>query len=53
MFKLKKDDDVQSVSNMSRTSKNVMDMSVNELLGMRIPVPTSNANLRVSRDVDG
>ena len=52
MFKLKKDDDNQSVSNMSRTSKNPMDMSVNELLGMRIPVPTTNTKMRTSKDLD-
>jgi hypothetical protein len=40
MFKTKKDDDSKSmVSNVSRTSKSVLDMSVNELLGARIQAP--------------
>lgn len=44
MFRLSKDDESKSVvSNMSKTSKNIIDMSVNELLSMRIPVARSNS----------
>ena len=39
MFKPKKEDDARSVvSNVSKTSKNILDMSINELLSVRIPV---------------
>ena len=38
MFKPKKEDDSKSLySAVSRTSKSVLDMSVNELLAVRIP----------------
>lgn len=38
MFKPKKDDDTKSVqSNLSKISKSILDMSVNELLTVRIP----------------
>ena len=38
MFKPKKDDESKSLySAVSRTSKSVLDMSVNELLAVRIP----------------
>ena len=30
---------------MSKTSKNIIDMSVNELLGLRIPVARSNSKV--------
>jgi hypothetical protein len=32
------DENRSVISNMSKTSKNVIDMTVNELLGLRIPV---------------
>jgi hypothetical protein len=39
MFKPKKEDDTRSlVSNASKTSKSILDMSINELLAVRIPV---------------
>ena len=45
MFKTKKEDDLKSVSNMSKASKNVIDMTVNELLSLRMPMPRSNSKV--------
>jgi|LakMenE01Jun11ns_1017448.scaffolds.fasta_scaffold9408932_1 hypothetical protein len=43
MFKPKKDDDTKSIqSSMSKASKSILDMSVNELLSVRIPVRTTS-----------
>jgi hypothetical protein len=39
MFKPKREDDARSmVSSVSKTSKSILDMSINELLAVRIPV---------------
>jgi hypothetical protein len=41
MFKPKREDDARSVvSSVSKTSKSILDMSINELLAVRIPVAT-------------
>ena len=47
MFRMshKEDESKSIVSGMSRASKNVMDMSVNELLSMRIPIARSNSKI--------
>lgn len=50
MLKLKKDDDIKSVSNVSRTSKNFMDMSVNDLLAIRLPPPSSKAKIQIQEE---
>lgn len=40
MFKLKKEDDAKSqYSSASKNAKNILDMSINELLSVRIPPP--------------
>jgi hypothetical protein len=46
MFKPKKEDDARSmVSNVSKTSKNILDMSINELLSVRIPVARASSKI--------
>jgi hypothetical protein len=49
MFRMSKEEDSKSmVSSVSKTSKNVMDMSVNELLSMRIPRTQSTRRIEES-----
>jgi hypothetical protein len=46
MFKPRKDDDNKSIySSVSKTSKSVLDMSVNELLAVRIPLARATSRL--------
>lgn len=46
MLRLKKDDDSKSmVSSASKQSKKFMDMSVNELLGARVPMVRTNSKI--------
>ena len=41
----REDESKSIISNMSKTSKNVMDMSVNELLSLRIPIARSSSKI--------
>ena len=41
----KEDESKSVVSNMSKVSKNIMDMNVNELLALRIPIARSNSKI--------
>ena len=45
MFKIKNDDQKSVVSRMSKTSKSVIDMSVNELLSLKIPLARSSSKV--------
>ena len=47
MFKIKNDDQKSVVSKMSKTSKSVIDMSVNELLSLKIPLARSSSKVEV------
>jgi hypothetical protein len=56
MFKVKKDekkdDDSKSMVSNASKAKSIMDMSVNELLAMRVPAPTKNGLQRSSSRIE-
>lgn len=51
MFKPKREDDARSmVSSVSKTSKSILDMSINELLAVRIPVATTRTPSKIEEE---